>query len=204
MSIYRQMLGEEAFQSLHPMLQKRYEISKGSLYASGMMKEIKTGKWWLVPLFRFGTRCKLMFPEQGNDIPFTLANVCRVGRNGEQQIHWERIFYFHKKRRYFNALMSFDSDRKIVKDYLGEPSILYSDLLFRVGMNGDLYIQSDRQRLVCGKWEIPLPKWLQGIANVREAYIEEKDAFSIQVEVRNPLVGVIFAYEGEFRIDENK
>ncbi|TCP62723.1 DUF4166 domain-containing protein [Baia soyae] len=203
MSIYRQMLGEE-FHALHPMLQKRYEISKGSLYASGTMKEMKTGKRWLAPLLRLGTRCKLMFPEQGKHIPFTLANVCRIGRNGEQQIHWERIFYFNGKRRYFNALMSFDPDRKIVKDYLGEPSILYSDLIFRVGMNGDLHIQSDRQRLVCGKWEILLPKWLQGIANVKESYIEEKDAFSIQLEVRNPLVGVIFAYEGEFRIDENK
>lgn len=77
-----------------------------------------------------------------------------------------------------------------------------SDLIFHVGNNGDFLIQSDRQRLVCGKWEIPLPRWLQFVAMVKEAYIEERDVFSIQVEVRNPIIGLIFAYEGEFQIDE--
>lgn len=116
-------------------------------------------------------------------------NSCRVGNKGEQQIHWERIFYISGRHRYFNALMSLNDERKIIKDYLGEPSILYSDLCFHVGINGDLHIESDQQRLVCGRLEIPLPRWLQGVAKVKETYIEERNVFSIQVEVRNALIG---------------
>jgi len=97
--------------------------------------------------------------------------------------------------------MSYDSERKIIKDYFGQPSLLYSDLVFHVSPEGNLSIVSKKQRLVLGPLKIPLPRIFQGLATVHESYQEDSHSFQIKVEVRNPLIGRIFAYEGEFTED---
>ncbi|GKV64723.1 MULTISPECIES: DUF4166 domain-containing protein [unclassified Sporosarcina] len=201
MSIYRKVLQEDFF-CLHPMLQKRYDCKEGAAFrATGKMKRIKGGPKWLYPLFKLGVRWKLVFPESGQDIPFTIINSAFVNSKGEQQIHWERKFNFPENTRYFNALMSLDEQRMVVKDYLGEPPLLYSDLKFSVLDNGSLKINSLDQRLVLGKFEIPLPRLLQGLAVINESYDEEYAVYRISVEVKNQLIGTVFSYEGVFTAD---
>ena len=203
MAIFRKVMGDD-FERLHPMLQKRYDLPAGATFrASGVMKEIGGGPKSFYPIFRAGVRWKLLFPEQGKDIPFTITNSAFVGDNGESQVHWERIFHFDKKRRYFNALMSFDEKRLVIKDYLGEPHLLYSDLDFHVTTNGNLTIKSLGQRLVLGKIEIPLPRIFQGLATVTERFDDELGLFQIHVTVRNPLIGIVFSYEGMFSADDD-
>lgn len=202
MSIYKKVMDHQ-FNRLHPLLQKRYKFSNHVPFkASGVMKTIKVGPKFLYPIFWLGTKYKLLFPEHGMNIPFQILNTPMVGANGEDQIHWERVFYFGTKKRYFNATMSIDSKRHIIKDYLGEPSLLYSDLVLTVSSEGELKIESSKQRLVIGKFEIPLPKLFQGLATVTERYSDEMGAFQISVEVRNPLIGLIFSYEGEFKTND--
>jgi hypothetical protein len=201
MSIIKQSLGE-SFHLLHPMLQKRYDITVDKPFkATGIMRKISGGPKYLYPFFYFGIRFKLLFPEHGENIPFTIRNTALVGKNGEEQVHWERIFNFGEKRRYFNALMSLDKKRNIIEDYLGEPPLMYSDLKLSCIDRG-LHIESYKQRLVLGKLEIPLPRIFQGLATVSERYNEEKDVFEIRVVVKNPIIGQVFAYEGEFTSDE--
>ncbi|MCA0987389.1 DUF4166 domain-containing protein [Guptibacillus algicola] len=199
--IYENVLGEQ-FKTLHPALQKRYSIKPGqSFRASGVMDEIKGGPFWLYPLFYFGVSFKLFFPEHGKQVPFTILNKAKTGSNGEMQIHWERAFYFPKKTRYFNALMSESSSQNIIKDYLGEPSVFYSDLSFQIESSNTLTITSKKQRLLLGKLEIPLPRLFQGLATVKETYHEDSDSFTISVSVRNPLIGTVFSYKGAFKED---
>lgn len=198
MSIYKHVLGDD-FYKLHPMLQKRYHIEPDTpFHGKGTMTAITGGPKWLYPLFNLGVRWKLLFPERGENIEFTITNSARLGANGEAQIHWERVFHFGSTRRYFNALMSLDGKRGIIKDYLGEPALLYADLAFTVKDDGSLTIQSLQQRLVLGKIEIPLPRLLQGLATVTESYDEEQEVYRIAVTVRNSLIGNLFSYEGEF------
>ncbi len=202
MYIYKQLMGEQ-FEQLHEKLQKRYAFKEGRPFiASGTMKYITGGPKWLYPLFKLAVRWKFLFPEHGKDIPFKIVNTPQIGENGEKQIHWERIFYFGKKKRCFNALMSLDEERQIIKDYLGEPHLFYSDLLLSATSDGHLKIESKHQRFICGRWEIPLPKIFQGLATVIEKYIEEEERYSIQVIVKNPLIGTVFSYEGEFNHDD--
>ncbi|MEK5037577.1 DUF4166 domain-containing protein [Sporosarcina sp. FSL K6-3457] len=203
MSIYKKIMGSN-FDRLHPMLQKRYDLSEGTVFkASGIMKDIKGGPRWLYPIFRAGIRWKLLFPEQGKDIPFTIRNHAFMSDMGKSQVHWERIFHFGNKKRYFNALMSLDEKQSIIQDYLGEPHLLYADLALHVTNNGSLTIQSLRQRLVLGKVEIPLPKLFQGLATVIERYDDDQELYQIHVTVRNPLIGRVFSYEGTFSADED-
>ena len=136
---------------LHPMLQKRYDLPAGTVFkATGIMNEIKGGPKWLYPLFRIGTKWKLLFPERGKSIPFSITNTSYITDDGESHVHWERIFHFGNKKRYFNALMSLDEERLVIKDYLGEPHIVYADLVFTVTAEGDLKITSLNQKLVLG------------------------------------------------------
>lgn len=203
MSIYKKVMRND-FSLLHPMLQKRYHLPEGTTFkASGVMHEIKGGPKWLYPLFRIGVKWKFLFPEHGKSIPFSITNTAFITENGESHIHWERIFYFKSKKRYFNALMSLDVERLVIKDYLGEPHLFYSDLAFIATDEGHLKIESLNQRLVLGKLEIPLPKFLQGLATVTEKYLEEQGLYHITVTVRNPLIGTVFSYEGEFSADED-
>jgi hypothetical protein len=198
MSIYKSVLGDQYIR-LHPKLQKRYEVP---FTAKGVMRTIKGGPKCLYPFFLAGVRFKILFPEYGKDIPFTIRNTPCTGSNGEEQVHWERIFYFKNKKRYFNALMSLDSKRNLIKDYLGEPSLFYSDLAFHVNDNGQLKIESRCQRLVLLNLEIPMPRMLQGLASVTESYDDERNIFLIKVAVKNPVIGTVFTYEGEFTADE--
>ncbi|MCJ7840268.1 DUF4166 domain-containing protein [Lederbergia sp. NSJ-179] len=198
MSIYKKVMGEDFFR-LHPMLQNRYSFP---FQAKGIMSNIQGGPKWLFPFFWLGIKWKLLFPERGKHIPFSIKNTPLTGPHGEEQIHWERIFYFGQKERYFNALMSLDQNRMLIKDYLGEPRLFYSDLTISVLSDGSLQIDSKDQRLVLGHLEIPLPKIFQGLATVKEKYLEKRDTFYIKVTVTNPLIGTVFAYEGEFNAHE--
>ena len=202
MSIYKQVLGER-FDQLHPMLQRRYAcLDEKGFVGKGHMHQIEGGPKWLCPLFLLGSKWKLLFPERGQDIPFTIRNTVRTGEKGQKQVHWERIFHFGNKKRYFNALMSLDAKRNVIQDYLGEPPIVYSDLSLSVTRSGDLCIVSKKQRFVLGKIEIPLPSWFQGLAEVTEKYDDERNVYLISVAVRNPLLGKLFSYEGEFTSDD--
>lgn len=197
-SIYEKVLGPE-FIKLHPKLQERYRIHSGeSFVAKGIMKKITGGPRILYPLWWLGTFVKFLFPERGENISFTITNHAYISKKGEEEVHWERAFHFPQKTRYFNAVMSYDKKRQIIKDYLGEPSPLYSDLKFSVLEDGSLQIDSVKQRLVFGRIEIPLPRFLHGLASVRETYQDKRQSYTISVTVKNKLLGTIFAYEGEF------
>jgi hypothetical protein len=203
MAIFEKVMGDD-FSRLHPMLQKRYDLPEGAVFkAAGIMHEIKGGPKWLYPLFRIGTKWKLLFPERGKSIPFSITNTAYIADDGESHVHWERVFYFGNKKRYFNALMSLDKEQLIIKDYLGEPHVVYADLAFTVIAEGYLKITSLNQKLVLWKLEIPLPKLFQGLATVTERYVDELECYRISVHVKNPLIRTVFSYEGEFSADED-
>ena len=203
MTIYKQALGKE-FERLHTKLQKRYALPEGTEFrASGIMREISGGPRWLSPFFALATRWKFLFPESGRNIPFTIVNRSFIDKAGKQRVHWERTFHFGKQKRYFNALMSMDPIGRQIEDYLGEPALFYSDLSCSVNAEGQMRIVSGKQRFLAGKWEIPLPVIFQGIVDVMEGYDSAREMFTIQVTIRNPILGRLFYYEGEFKEDEN-
>ncbi|MFD9628992.1 DUF4166 domain-containing protein [Peribacillus muralis] len=200
MTIYQELLGED-FQRLHPKLQERYALPIGEPFNGvGTMSKIETGASWLKPFLKLAARWKFLFPENGKDVPFSIKNTCRTLPTGEVQIHWERTFYFEVITRHFNAFMTVDTKRGVVKDYLGEPSLFYSDLKFAVTSEGRIHIRSGPQRIVIGNLEFPIPRLLEGVVTVEEGYDDVREVFTIQVDIRNRIVGRLMAYEGEFKM----
>lgn len=198
MTIYQTLLGED-FTRLHPMLQKRYMLPVNQpFYATGVMHKIESGAKWLRPFYAIATKTKFLFPESGNDIPFSLGNTCRVLPSGELEVLWERTFHFSKTTRHFDARMTIDPVRKIVKDYLGSPALFYSDLHFAVTGEGKLVIRSGVQRFVVSKLECSIPKILEGRVIVEEGFDDKRNVFTIHVSIYNPIIGRLMMYAGEF------
>ncbi|GLC88889.1 DUF4166 domain-containing protein [Lysinibacillus piscis] len=194
MTIYQTLLGAD-FDRLHPKLQQRYALPLDTAFvATGVMQTIQSGAVWMRPFYYLAAYMRFLFPESGTNIPFTIRNTCHALPNGELEVLWERTFYFPQQTRYFDARMTIDPVKKVVKDYLGSPALFYADLHFAVTQEGRLVIRSGLQRF--GK--VRIPKWLEGRVTVEEGYDDQKEVFTIHVFIHNPLLGRLMMYAGEF------
>lgn len=199
MPIYKELLGED-FQRLHPKLQARYTLPIGvPFHGVGTMSKIETGAAWITPFLKLAARRQFLFPESGKDVPFIINNTSRLLPTGEVEIYWERTFYFKGVTRNFNAFMTIDTKRSVVKDYLGEPSLFYSDLKLGVTPEGYMHIRSGSQRIIIGSLELPIPRLLEGVVAVEEGYDDSREVFTIQVDIHNQIAGRLMAYKGEFK-----
>jgi hypothetical protein len=203
MTIYSTLLAEK-FQQLHPKLQYRYSLPLNeSFHARGVMYQIQTGSKLLHPFYKLVAKANFLFPESGENIPFTISNRSILNKAEEAEIYWERTFYFPEAIRKFNAKMTANLEHHIVKDYLGDRSFFYSDLLFDVTAEGYLMISSGKQKFVLGNIEIPIPNALKGRVAVMEGFDEVKDVYTIHVSIYNDVIGRIMMYAGEFKESVN-
>ena len=196
--IYETILAEH-FNRLHPKLQQRYRLPVGEeFFARGTMQVITSGPKLLKPMYSLFTKNDFLFPESGEHIPFTLSNKSYINADGHAEVYWERTFYFPGTPRKFNAKMAVDLVRKVVKDYLGDPAIFYSDLQFDVTQDGFLLIRSSEQRVILGRHEFGLPRALQGRVTVTEGYDDVRNEYTIHVSIFNDLIGRMMLYAGRF------
>ncbi|MDQ0111310.1 DUF4166 domain-containing protein [Paenibacillus harenae] len=199
-SIYEQALGAE-FAKLHPRIQQRFGFSSSDRIASighGVMERVWYSKWALLPLF-LGTFRHIMFPNGGNNIPFTIENYAYIDSSGRETITWIRKFEFPGIVRHFDATMVFSKRRQAIVDYLGNKQHLAVDLDLSVAPNGGLRICSGEQRFYEGKLQFVFPRLLTGCADVCEWYDDERDCYKISVRVSNKLLGTVFRYQGSFQ-----
>ncbi|MDQ0246843.1 hypothetical protein J2S09_004447 [Bacillus fengqiuensis] len=197
-SIYRTILGD-SYEKLHPKLQQRYDITEQKDFrGAGKMDEIAGGSVWIRPFFRLGAKRRLFFPERGKDIPFTIYNGVSINEEGKTLVKWNRAFTFGRKRRFFDAVMYLNEEQDEIIDYFGQPPLLVSTLSFYVDDQGSMNISSKKQWLHLFGKNIPLPKSFYGEARIIESFDDEQNCFRIKVEVRNPLVGTLFSYNGTF------
>lgn len=196
--IYETLLAED-FERLHPKLQERYRLPlQEPFYAKGTMHVIRSGPPLLRPMYLLFTKNRFLFPEDGEMIPFTISNTCQINNQNTAEVYWERTFFFPNATRQFNANMTVDLERQIVKDYLGDPALFYSDLKFDVTRDGFLMIRSESQRVVLGEKELALPKKLTGRVVVTEGYDDALDVYTIHVSIFNDLFGRMMMYAGQF------
>ena len=93
-SIYQRALGAD-FARLHPQIQRRFGFSSADGIASigrGVMDEIWKGRLYTEPFLHVGSWRRIMFPETGRNIPFTIENYAFVDRFGRETVSWIRTF----------------------------------------------------------------------------------------------------------------
>jgi uncharacterized protein DUF4166 len=201
-SIYEQALGER-FRLLHPRIQERFGFSSRDQRAcigTGIMEEIWHGPLYTMPFLYIGSWRRIMFPERGKNIPFTIRNYAYMDEYGRETVTWIRDFATPTPRR-FDAYMIFSSGRKRIVDYLGTHQHLAVDIELSVDERGGLRLRSGEQRFYEGWVDFSFPLLFSGIADVCEWYEDSDQRFHIEVNVTNRVWGPLFGYRGSFDIE---
>jgi hypothetical protein len=201
-SIYEIALGSD-FQRLHPQIQKRFGLTSESGIASigtGVMDEIWHGAFYTLPFLYLGSWRRIMFPERGCNIPFTIANYAFCDRLGRETVTWIRTFNIGRPRR-FDAYMIYSETRGKIVDYMGSHEHFAVDLDLSVDGRGGLKIQSAAQRFYEGMIAFSFPLLFSGTAAVCEWYDEATGKFCIDVNVHNKMWGSLFGYHGTFAVE---
>jgi hypothetical protein len=201
-SIYQRVLGSD-FNRLHPQIQRRFGLSSGNGVAcigTGIMDEIWKGRFYTVPFLYVGAWRRIMFPETGRNIPFTIENYAFVDQFGRETVSWIRTFQSRRTRR-FDAYMVYSDARRRIVDYLGSHEHLAVDLDLSVDETGGLRLRSGAQRLYEGLIGFSFPMLFSGIADVREWYDDDAQRFQIAVNVHNSVWGPLFGYRGSFDVE---
>src|SRR6267143_4549748 len=200
-SIYEQALGEK-FTLLHPRIRERFGFSSRDEVAcigTGIMDEIWHGALYTMPFLYIGSWRRIMFPEQGRAVRFTIRNYAYQDEFGRETVTWIRNFETRTPRR-FDAYMIFSQQRGRIVDYLGTHQHLAVDIDLSVDERGGLRLRSGAQRFYEGSIGFNFPMIFSGIADVCEWYEESDQEFHIQVEVKNRVCGPLFGYRGSFQV----
>ena len=198
-SIYERALGG-TFAKLHPEIQKRFGISSADRMAAigvGIMQEVWHGPVYTLPFLYVGTWRRIMFPEAGRDIPFSIENYAYLDRYGRETVTWIRRFQTRRPRR-FDAYMIYSERRGRIVDYLGTHQHLAVDIDLSVDPDGGLRLRSGEQRFYEGRIGFRFPLLFSGVADVWEWYDEASRRFRIEVRVANSTWGPLFGYRGWF------
>jgi len=201
-SIYQRALGAD-FARLHPQIQRRFGFSSTDGIASigrGVMDEIWKGRGFTEPFLHVGSWRRIMFPETGRHIPFTIENYAFVDRFGRETVSWIRTFESRRRRR-FDAYMVYSDARGRIVDYLGSHEHLAVDIDLWVDDAGGLRLRSGAQRFYECVIGFSFPMLLSGIADVREWYDDAARRFRIEVDVHNRVWGPLFGYRGSFDVE---
>jgi hypothetical protein len=201
-SIYEQVLGSD-FKLLHPRIQERFGFNSAdgkACIGTGIMDEIWHGAAYTMPFLYIGSWRRIMFPEQGTAIPFTIKNYAYKDEYGRETISWIRTFRTNVTRR-FDAYMIFSKDRERIVDYLGTHQHLAVDIDLSVDERGGVRLRSGSQRFYEGSIGFSFPMILSGMADVCEWFEEADQRFHIEVNVRNSVWGPLFGYRGSFQVE---
>ena len=201
-SIYQRVLGSD-FNRLHPQIQRRFGLSSTSSVAAvgrGIMEEVWKGRFYTIPFLYVGTWRRIMFPETGRNIPFTIENYAFVDKFGRETVTWVRTFESRRTRR-FDAYMIYSEARGCIVDYLGSHEHLAVDIDLSVDEEGGIRLRSGAQRFYEGPIGFTFPMIFSGIADVREWYDDKAQRFRIVVDVHNKTWGPLFGYRGSFDLE---
>ncbi|WP_236557523.1 DUF4166 domain-containing protein [Arthrobacter sp. 9AX] len=184
------------------MLQQRFGVDTAAGYACvgrGVFSEVRRGAWWTVPFLKTGAFRNILFPDQGQDIPFTIENYPYIDGFGRPTVTFVRTLELTgSKRRRFDATMVHSQRRGAIVDYLGTHQHLATDLALEVLPDGSLHLQTGVQRFYEGFASFEFPAALTGTADLYENFDDARGVFTIQMQVRNPFLGFLFGYRGEF------
>ena len=202
MSIYQQAMGSD-FVRLHPQVQRRFGFDSTTGVAAvgrGVMDRLWHGPRFTLPFLYVGAWRRIMFPEQGEHVPFTIENYAYRDGLGRETVTWLRTFQTRRPRR-FDAYMIHSPARGKVVDYLGTHQHLAVDIDLTVDERGGLRLRSGEQRFYEGLIGFRFPLLLSGVADVNEWYDEAAGRHRITVSVANRRFGKLFGYEGAFDVE---
>jgi hypothetical protein len=205
-SIYQRALGDD-FARLHPKMQWRFGFSADDevcQIGSGVMDEVWHGRMFTVPFLKLGSTRRLLFPEHGSEVPFTISNYAYRDSFDRETVTWARRYQFPDAASAFDATMIYSTSRDTIVDYLGTHQHLAVDIDCSVDAEGAMCLRSGSQRFYEGPVRFRFPMLFTGVADVREWWDEPNQQFRISVSVSNRMFGTLFGYRGRFTVTESR
>jgi hypothetical protein len=164
------------------------------------METLWHGPPYTLPFLYLGTWRRIMFPESGSNVPFTIENYAYLDGFGRETVTWIRTFEVTRPRR-FDAFMVYGECRSRIIDYLGTHQHLAVDIDLSVDDRGGLRLRSGQQRFYEGPVAFTFPMLLSGTADVSEWFDDSDGRFHIDVRVSNGRFGDLFGYRGSFEVE---
>lgn len=148
------------------MPQKRFSFDPQGGYAclgEGVFAEVPRGAWWTVPFQRFGAFGNILFPDHGNNIPFTIENYPHIDGFGRLTVRFirtldtPRVLQGRTEEGRFDATLVHSEARSAVVDYLGTRQHMATDPVLEVLPDGSLHRQTTGQRFYEGPVAFSFP-----------------------------------------------
>ncbi|MFL0811346.1 MAG: DUF4166 domain-containing protein [Agarilytica sp.] len=192
--IFKTILGTE-WENLGDIIKRHYflrERSSDNICVSGEMSEIyhSLPAKALIPIaLIFGA----VVPYKGKRVP---VDVYYSADSKNANIYWDRVFKFKHREFHFKSHMEPVKHQEVIEFVrfgLG--------IKLRVSCEGGALVFRDIGYIwrILG-FKIPLPgRWLMGRIYVEERPIDHRQ-FSMKMELRHPLLGMLFKYSGKFSL----
>lgn len=189
-SVYQRVLGDH-FEALHPELRAYFSLPPADSVGrgSGVFEVAGSRLRWLAPVFSFLAWRRILFPEYGRGVPFTVTNIPGPGDG----LSARREFHFPSRDRIMQDTMHVVDGR--LHDFLGRRGGLEVRLTLAV-IDGGLRMESDGVWLHLGALRLPLPALLAARVALDESWVAGSQR--VDVRMRHPLFGEIFRYAGTF------
>ena len=189
-SVYQRVLGGD-FERLAPELRAYFSAPPADSVGRGhgVYEVAGSSRRWLAPLFALLAWRRILFPELGRDVPFTVTNIPGPGDG----LSSRREFHFPARDRVMQDTMLVVDGR--LHDFLGRRG----GLEVRLGLtvtDGSLRMLSDRAWLHLRGLRLPLPALLSARVVLDERWVDGHQR--VDVRMRHPLLGEIFRYTGTF------
>ncbi len=196
-SPYRAVLGP-AFDELHPRLRAYFDaIPTGATgRGRGVFDTVGTPRRWLRPALALFARAHVMFPVWERGVPFSVENVPVTAADGGPAVRATRRFELRGRTREMRDEIGVDGG--LIVDRLGSPALVEAWFTARV-TDGALRLVSRRVAVRAGSLRVVLPRVVAPVVALTERYDDARDAQTVSIVVRVPLIGRVYQYAGIFR-----
>ncbi|AWB88347.1 DUF4166 domain-containing protein [Homoserinimonas hongtaonis] len=184
-TIYERALGVE-FSRLHPQLQRFFGTH--TVAATGTFAEAGSRLPWLRPLLAVSARLGLLFPEFERNVPFDIA----VSPVSDAAVATVRHLRFSTGIRTMADRTTLVAGRLVDVHARG---LLLVEMVVTATADGALVARSGRARLRLGRALVPVPA---PAVVLTQTYDDARAEFTIDVSMRVPGLGEVFAYRGRF------
>jgi hypothetical protein len=187
-SVYERVLGDR-IEQLDPQLRRYFgrppagAIGRGA----GVYDIAGSRQRWLRPVLAWLAWRRVLFPEFGHDIPFTIINVT----HDDGTLSARREFAFSRRTRTMIDTMSVVDGA--LHDRLGRRGGLEVEFALDI-VDGGLRMRSRRQWLHLGPVRFRMP----GLVRVTLAETAEGAMQRVDVRMTAPVLGEVFRYAGAF------
>lgn len=153
----------------------------------------------LMALFRPFVGRDLLMTRIDRNVPFTIVNTPAVGADGRMRLEALRTFHFSDGPQQFRDVLEAGDSPGTLINYLGASRRLCLVLTCVASPQGNLVISSRSTHVRVGGTRMRLPRLLGVSAHVEDGYDSKRHRRTIDVVIKNPIVGVVMQYRGWFQ-----